>query len=281
MFNIFCLKRVAACAVPLCLLLSVQSVHGADIAYEIRQGSEKSVSFELGFAAALIYIPIVGWVTKDAEDPTGAVLELGLLFNGRAEWKGLFVETNSDSFSILAAGYTPWRNETTRVDLVFTDGLGRYEPRIGEFESVNNRSSDLMAGIRVTHTAGNTLAQLEGYSDVSGKHDGHMVAVQVGKFRQVRNWNLHGLVGARYFTGNMLDYYFGISEEESTASIPLYEASGGTLATLELGATLPVGDGWIFKATTEGLYLPDSVTESPLADGNLGVIVSTSLSYVF
>ncbi len=276
-----CLTRLVACLGPLCLLLSVQTANGADIAYEIRQGRDTSVSLELGFAAVVADIPIVGWVGDDPDEPTGGQLELGLLFNGRAQWKGLFVETNSDSFSVLAAGYALWKNDTTGVDIVLTEGLGQYDPSIGDFESVSNRSSDLMLGIRSTHNIRNTLVQLEVYSDVSGKHDGQMAALQVGRFQQVRNWNFHGLVGARYFTDNMLDYYFGITEEESTPDIPVYEASSGTLATLEVGATLPVGDGWLFKSTVEGIYLPDSVSDSPLSDGRLGVIASTSLSYVF
>lgn len=281
MFNTPYLQRVAACAVPMCLLLNVQTAHSADIAYKIRQGPDTSVSFELGFQAIAADIPIVAWVGEDPADPTGGELEIGLIFNGRAEWKGLFAETNSNSFNIFALGYSPWSNENTSVDLLISEGLGPYDPGIGEFASVENRSSDLVAGIRATHHFENTLIQLEAYSDISGKHDGQMAALQVGQFRQVKNWNLHGLIGARYFSGNMLDYYFGISEEESTANIPQYEASGGTLATLEIGATLPLTEKWIYKSTVEGLYLPDSVSASPLADDRLGGIFSTSVTYVF
>ncbi len=281
MFNSSYLQRTIVYAAPLCLLLNVQAVHSTDIAYEIRQGSDASVTFELGFQAILADIPIVGLVNDNPETPTGGRIDIGLMFEGRAEWKGLFAETNSNSFSNFALGYSPWSSDTASIDLVLSEGLGPYDPSIGEFESVENRTSDLVVGIRSTHNLENTLVQLEIYSDVSGKHDGQMAALQVGKFRQVRNWNLHGLVGMRYFTDNMLDYYFGISDQESTENIPVYEASGGTLATLEIGATLPLKDRWIFRSTLEGLYLPDSVSDSPLADGRLGVIASTSVSYVF
>lgn len=274
-------QRAITYAAPLCLLLYVPVAHSADIAYEIRQGSDASVTFELGFQANLADIPIVGLVKDDPEDPTGGRISIGLMFEGRAEWKGLFAETNSNSFSNFALGYSLWSNDNASVDLVLSDGLGPYDPSIGAFESVDNRSSDLVAGVRSTHHLDNTLVQFEIYNDVSGKHDGQMAALQVGKFRQVKNWNIHGLVGVRYFSESMLDYYFGISEQESTADIPRYEATGGTLATLEIGATLPLTDRWIFRSTMEGIYLPDSVSDSPLSDGRLGVIASTSVSYVF
>lgn len=281
MFSNSSFQRLAVCAVSVNLLLLVQIAHSADIAYKIRQGSDASVSFELAFGFVVLDVPLVGWVSDDPEDPTSGALEVGLAFDGRAEWKGLFVETIFHSFNSIALGYTPWSNDKTSVDLLITDGLGRYEPGIGAFQSVENRGSDVVAGIRATHHFDKTLVQLEVSSDVSGKHDGQMVALQLGRFRQVRNWNLHGLIGARYFTDNMLDHYFGISEAESTADIPRYEASGGTLASLEIGATLPLTEKWIFKSTAEGLYLPDSVSDSPLADDRVAVIVSTSVNYVF
>lgn len=274
-------RYLAASVIPLCLLLGFQAAHGADIAYKIRQGNDTSVSLELGLALLAADIPVVGWVGEDPEDPTAAEVEVGLLIEGRANWRGLFVETNLNSFSIFAMGFTPWSNDSTSVDLVFSDGLGEYEPGIGAFESVNYRKSDFVAGIRATHHFDKTLLQLEGYSDISGQHDGQMLALQLGRFRQIRNWNLHGLLGARYFSDSMVDYYFGITEEESTADIPSYEASGGILASLEIGVTLPLTEKWLFKSTVEGLYLPDSILDSPLVEDKVGFIASTALSYVF
>lgn len=281
MFNSASLKYEIFCTMSLCLLLNVQAVHSADIAYKIRQGRDASVSFELGVQLMAVDIPIVGWVSDDPDDPTGGGLVILPTFEGRAEWNGLFVETNSNSFSIFGLGYSPWSNDNISVDLVLSDGLGQYEPGIGEFESVETRSANIFAGIRSTHHFENTLVQFEIHSDISGQHDGQMAALQIGRFQQVRNWSLHALVGARYLTDTMLDYYYGISEQESTADIPRYEASGGTLASLEIGATLPLSEKWIFKSTVQSFYLPDSVSDSPLADDRIGVIASTSVSYVF
>ena len=281
MFNTFYLNRWLTYALLVCGLLSAQVSHGADIAHKIRQGSDALLSFELGFQLVGADLPVVGWVNDNAETPTGSVVNFGLFFDGRAEWKGLFAETNSHSFTSFALGYTPWSNNTTSVDFVISEGLGTYEPGIGAFESVEKRTSDLVAGIRTTLNLDSTLVQFEAYSDISGKHDGQMTALQMGKFVQIRNWNLHGLVGVRYFSGNMLDYYFGISESESTTAIPRYTASGGTLGSLEVGATLPLSGKWVLKLTAEGLYLPDSVTDSPLSNGRLGGFISTSVSHVF
>lgn len=265
----------------LCFLLYFQAAHSADIAYQIRQTNDASLSFELGAQVVYADIPIVAWVSDDPDDPTAGKLLLQPIFEGRAEWKGLFVETNSNSFSLLGLGYSPWSSDNTNVDLLFSEGLGAYDPGIGAFESVGNRNANLFAGVRTTHHFENTLVQFELHSDVSSKHNGQMAALQGGVFLQARNWSLHGLAGARYLTDNMLDYYFGISEQESTVDIPSYQASGGTLGTLEFGATLPLTDKWLFKTTVQGFYLPDSVSDSPLADNRVGVIASTSVSYVF
>lgn len=279
MFKIF--HRFSVIATPLLLVLFIFPAHSADIGRKIRQGQDASLAFELGFQAGLIDIPIVGWESEDPDDPSGGVLELGIIFDARAQWKRFFAEINSNSFSNLAFGYSALSTDTMSLDILVSEGLGSYEPSIGAFDSVRNRSSDLVAGLRNTHHLDDTLFQFELFSDVSGKHDGQMAAVQLGKFRQYRNWNLHALASARYFTGNMVDYYFGISAEESNMQIPQYEAKGGTLGSVEIGATLPLNEKWIFKSTAEALYLPDSVVDSPLSDGRIGGILSSSISYVF
>jgi len=270
-----------ACAASLCLLLGIQSANSADIAHEVRDRSDASLSFEMGVQFYADDLPIVAWEGDDPEDPTGLNVGITLLLSGRAEWRRLFLEVINESFFGAAIGYSAWGNDHTRLDLLFTSSFGPYEPGIGEYESVNDRNADLIAGLRSTHNFDSTLVQFEFYSDVSGTHDGQTASVQVGKFKQVKNWNLHGLLGVRYFSDKMVDHYFGISEEESTESIPVYQASDGILASLEAGATVPLNEKWIFKVNTELLYLPDSVTDSPLADGRIGSSFTTSLNYVF
>lgn len=281
MLNRFYLKIDIFRIVLFCVCFNIQNVHSADITYELSQGNDTSISFELGVQVVFADIPIVGWVSTDPDDPTGKTLLPLPIFEGRFQWKGLFLEANSNSFSLFGLGYSPWSNENTSVDLVLSDGLGQYEPGIGAFESVEKRDANVFAGVRSTHHFENTLVQFEIHSDVLGTHDGQMAAVQAGRIWQVRNWSLHGLVGARYLTANFLDYYFGITERESTAEIPPYEASGGTLGTLEIGGTLPLTNKWIFKSNVQSFYLPDSVSASPLADGRIGIILSSSVSYVF
>lgn len=280
--RVFNYRRSFAGAASLWLLFGVQAVHSADIAYEVRQGSDATLSLELGIQLYATKIPIVGYTSEDPDDPIADEIGATLLIAGRAEWQGLFLELVAESFTVGALGYKLWEGDRTTFDLILTDGgIGGFDPGIGSFESVEERGSDAVIGLRSSHKFDSTLAQLELYSDVSGKHDGQIAALQLGRFKQIRNWNIHGVVGLRYFSDKMADYYFGISEEESTASIPRYQASGGMLSRLEIGATIPLSEHWIFKSTVEGYYFPDSFSDSPLTNDRLGSFSSASFSYVF
>ncbi|MFK7857377.1 MAG: hypothetical protein AB8B64_01070 [Granulosicoccus sp.] len=167
--NSFC-QHVAIHVVFCCALLSIQAAHGADIDHKIRQGSDASASFEPGVLALASDIPVVGWIDEDPEDPNGGALGTGLLIDGRAEWKGLVVETYFNSFSAFSLGYSLSTDDKTSIDLIFSEGLRTYESDIGEYQCVENRSSDLVAGIRATHHFDAALVQIEAYSDVSGRH---------------------------------------------------------------------------------------------------------------
>lgn len=268
-------------AAILCFLLIFQPARGADIAHEVRQGSNASLALEIGFGLGVNKVPVVGFVSDDPDDPRGSAIDLEISLAGRAEWRGFFAEIIAESLSGGALGYSLWESDFFELDFVVTEGFGSFEPNIGEYSSLDERDSDLLAGLRSSHYFGNKIVQLDLYSDIRDLHGGQIAGIQLGQFWQIRNWNLHAIVGLRYFSAEVLDYYIGISEDESTANIPSYDASGGTLSTLEIGSTLPLNEKWIFKSTAEVHYLPDAIADSPLTNGRIASSITTSFNYVF
>jgi outer membrane scaffolding protein for murein synthesis (MipA/OmpV family) len=118
-------------------------------------------------------------------------------------------------------------------------------------------------------------------ADVSNAHEGVIGAVHVGRQKQIRNWNLHGLLGARLFSDKVADYYMGVSPDEATADIPEYRAKAGVLPSIQVGATLPLSEKWIFETQVQYTHLPDSISDSPLAQGDAIYAAQVGVSYVF
>ena len=275
-------RLISTCLILLAGLLVLQAARAADIAHEVRQGdTESSLALELGLHFGYFKVPLVGFASDDAEDSTEGMFSLGPVLQGRAEWRGLFAELFRESYNGVALGYEAWADEYNAIDLVLTNNLTDYDPGIGEFSSLQLRKGDVIAGLRSTHFFDRSIVQLELYGEATSRHKGYVAAAHLGRFWQIRNWNLHAVSGLRYLSGQVLDYYFGVSNSEASAGIPVYKASGGTLVSLEFGSTLPLTEKWVFRGTARGHYLPDAIADSPLADGRLVTEISTSISYVF
>lgn len=253
----------------------------ADIAHEVRQGSGQTSGFlELGLRTSINRLPIVG-LTNSEDDPTDTVLGLGVAINGMFEWRGFFTEAIFDSFGGLTLGYRAYQSDRGNFEVVVSNTLATLSADTDGFESIEDRDADIVGGFRSTLYFPNSILQLSLLSDVSSKHNGLSASAQWGRFWQVRNWNLHAMIGARYFSNQLADYYFGVSADEVSEQTQLYTAGGGTMAELEFGATLPLSEDWIFRSGLQIFRLPDSVFDSPLTLDREAYIFANSISYVF
>jgi len=250
-------------------LVSASAVAG-DITREIQQGDSYNGSFsEFGISLQTSQLPLIGFTGQVPRNVGDTVNSLSLDLWGRLEYKGFFAEAIKDSFSNFTLGYTVKNDDSYSLDLILSSNFEHIERDEYEgFESITDRDSDVSLGFRSSFHRGDSIFHYELVSDVSGAHAGVMASVQYGKQYQYRNWNLHSLLGVRYFSDNVLDHYFGVSAAESTASLPRYRAKKGFMPSVMVGATLPLNEKWIFKSNAEYAYLPDSVTDSPLAPGD-------------
>ncbi len=264
-------------------LLASQGLQAADIARDIRNDEPGNESFlELGFGFFAGQLPLVGFNDQEAEDSGDLQLSIHIGLQARLEYRGFFAEIIEDSFSDITLGYNAYATDEMGIDIVATtmfDDIERDE-YIG-FESVTDREGDISLGVRSNHYFGDNQVQLELLRDVGGEHEGVVAAAQFGRKFQYRNWNLHGLAGVRYFSKRVIQHYFNVSDEESSATLTAYKADDGFLPTLQIGATLPINEKWIFRTGAEYSLLPKSVSDSPLAQGDDMYTVQAGFYRVF
>ncbi len=274
------MNKRSPCAVA--ILLTGFNAFAADIAREIQHPGYGKGSFaEFGFALAVGSEPLVGFNGQTLEQSGDMSLSLSGSLEGRLEYKRVFVEFIDNSFSNASIGINAYSTDKTNHDIILTTlfgGVNRSD--VVGFETIENRKGDINLGFRSSYYFGDGIAQFELVSDVSSAHDGVIASLQFGHQAQVRNWNLHALAGVRYFTDNVVDQLFGVSSSEATETLPEYQADSGFMPTLQLGATLPLNEKWIFRANAEYTRYPSSVVNSPLAQGDSGYLVSTGIYYV-
>ncbi len=257
--------------------------HAADISHEIRQSAPETSGF-LEFTSDLSYyrVPIIGFVETRATNPSDPAGGLRIGLHGMFEWRDFFFEAVHGSSSNFAFGYNAWENERSRVALLFSSQIGSYTPgTVPGYVSVRDRDADLQFGIRSTHYQDNNIVQLELGVDSTGRGNGVVAAWQFGHFWQLRNWNLHALLGLRYFSADIVDFYFGIDESEVSEQTAVYQADHGVLTTAEFGAAIPLNEKWVFRTNATVDRLPDSVVDSPLTQARMAYDFSVGINYIF
>lgn len=253
-------------------------VMAADIAREVRVAESSPEPSDGGFleaGAGLVYRD--AWV-KGEDDGLG----LAILLGGRYQWNGIFVEAIEGSSSLISVGYNAWNNDTWSLDVLGSNLNDLFvSDDNDELKSLEERDADFLVGARATGYFGDYLLQLQLQSDVSSTHDGVIASIQGGRSWQYRNWNFHSLAGLRYHSKEVVDYYLGVTPAEATATLPEFQADAGSVLTAEIGATYPISEKWVFRATAGYEHLTGGIDESPIIEGENPTRFKTTFSYVF
>lgn len=250
----------------------------ADISRDVRSAETGPINsdggfVELGVGLGVSDSPIVG-------DDNG--LYAGITLGGRYQWRGLFIELAEISSTTLSLGYNAWNSDHWSLDILgsnFTNQI--IDEDNTELEGLRERESDFLLGSRATGYYGNYIVQLQVGKDIGETHDGTIAQIEAGRSWQLRNWNLHTLFGYRYHSKEVVNYYLGIAEDESSAILPTYRGKVGAYYSAEVGLTYPLTEHWIFRGTAHYLYLDDELSNSPIITNKHSSEMFASFSYVF
>lgn len=264
------------------LLLGSPYAYSADITREVFQPDDANSSFaDIGISLVTGKLPLIGFNGQNLDESGDTINSLHIGLEGRFEYKGFFLEFIENSFSNVTLGFDAHTSDNSHHEVILTslfDKITRDD--IEGFETISDRKEDVNAGIRSSFYFDKSIVQLELVSDINDSHNGVIGALQFGHQTQFRNWNVHGLVGVRYYSESVVDHLFGVSDDEATETIATYNAKDGFMPTIQLGATLPLNEKWIFRTNAEYSRLPDSVSDSPLAQGDYTYAVQAGVYYV-
>jgi outer membrane protein len=117
-------------------------------------------------------------------------------------------------------------------------------------------------------------------ADVSGRHDGFMLALGVEKEWHVADrWGLKGRIGTQWKDSKLTDYLYGIDDSETGFGLSTY-APGSSLnyqASVRLSHSF--NDAWLAFAAVSYELLADEVTSSPIVDSDYDLGAFAGIAY--
>jgi len=257
-------------------------VFGGDISSDIRRGQFTGDGgfFEIGGSAIAATSPIVG---VPEEDQGNTAISGALTVTGRYQKGPAFAEITS--FDSINLGLNLWNNDQWFFDALITQRHGDLDPQdIDALENSNlrKRSADIPVGLRATGYLGKTLVQITVLSgDLRDNHSGYTFGAEVGHAWQIRNYNLHWIVGACFESEHVTKYYYGVDDEQANAEFPTYQAADSMRLVTELGLTLALSEHWVVSGQARYTYFSNAIQDSPFIEDDYGTLAALTLSYVF
>jgi len=200
---------------------------------------------------------------------------------------GPFISFENEHFEISTSGglaYHAIRSEgsngtTTQVSLVLTP---RWEPDFGDdpiFRGLK-RDTAIEAGVRGRFENQLFFGEAAALADISGEHKGYEATAFAGVQYQLGGLNLEGGLGARYRSGDLNQYLFGVSASEANARRSAFKAKGTTTGFASITATYPLNDN---VAVVGNLSFEDlgKMERSPLVDKGSNTSLALGLAYQF
>jgi MipA family protein len=256
-----------------------------DLSNDVRNGTNKPSSVdgsyvEIGVGVLAETSPFYGIPENNKK---GKVLTSGTLdVNLRLQYRGWFVEGFSHSLESCTFGYNLANNNNWSFDIVALQQHGEFNSdESRDLKELKMRESDMMGGLRMTGYLDRYIVQFHMLSDISGVHGGQVYSAKVARHWQNKNWNYHLILGSSYRTEKVTDYYLSVDAADATEKFPRYDARAGFTGVIEIGATYPISQKWVFRTLLRHIELDHHWSDSPLLVSTGGSAFLTSFNYVF
>lgn len=134
-------------------------------------------------------------------------------------------------------------------------------------EGMKKRSWSLDAGVGTTLEFGYNRFTAKAFTDVLGKHDGQSLDLGYAYIYPVTSKLMLIPSGnATWQSANLLDYYFGVTDEEQRAGRAAYKVGSGVQLRASLLANYTINPNTSLLVVVSTRRLPNSVSDSPLVD---------------
>ena len=227
---------------------------------------------------------MAGFSVDYAQDPLKGVKQEGVLDHLSLSlmidlyYKGFFIQTNHRRSSAIKEGaeigYQLHVDDNWELDLITKNYIAGYEPK--QLIKNKNKNIPTLAGLK-ERKVGNAIALRYSYYKENGvfsfdfasfKHwsstDGWLLDFYYNDLLIYKNWDIYIGGGVTYYSNQVMDYYYGVQENEVTSARSYYKPNNGFKGTFEIYAQYPISQKWSFNVGITQTYYSNVIGRSPL-----------------
>lgn len=159
--------------------------------------------------------------------------------------------------------------------------LEGYDPSRSPFlDGMHDRDWSLDAGLGATWTNPRVgQFSLSAVTDALGRHEGQEVQLGYSVAFNAGAWLVAPTLNLRWKSDDMVDYYYGVRDDEATALRPAYRPGSALVPALSVVVMRPVSARWSLYGQLVHSRLPSSVTDSPIVEKSGTTFLAIGLGY--
>jgi len=158
-------------------------------------------------------------------------------------------------------------------------GMGSNIPIDGELAGVDEKDWTIEAGPLIGYRAWPVNLQFRTYWEMPNKHDGLTSELEFSYPINLDRGFFVPTMRLIYRDEDYMDYYFSVSEGESTPNRPVYDAGASTSVLVGFAMGYELAPKWLLKANLGVTFLGSEITDSPIVDKDRQWSASVGLAY--
>ena len=191
------------------------------------------------------------------------------------EGERLSVGFGNISYVVAAAG-------AVRLALEGQARFEGYDPdKSAALAGMKTRNPAFEVGMSVATGGDWGIAQLKYVGDITGTHEGYEVSAAYQMPLQVDRWTLVPSLSVDWRSKELVDYYYGVRDDEVQVGRPAYRGRAGLNVTAGIGVDYQLSDHWNIVGGADITYLGDNIQDSPIIAKDTESSVYTALVYRF
>ena len=149
------------------------------------------------------------------------------------------------------------------------------------FDGMEEREFSMDAGFGLTWARDDWKLELAGLYDALDRSNGREFSANLGRAYRAGSLLIEPAIGVSYLDRRHVDYYYGVDQDEATASRPAYRGDSALNTTLELTLVTPAYFGGLTRFGIENTWYDSAIDDSPLTDTDSSLSVYIAFSKFF
>lgn len=169
----------------------------------------------------------------------------------------------------------------TEDNMANTGGVENSEQRVtSEFHLRKRRLAGLL-GLEYERVLGNWVVSVQALSDFTAVHKGSEFRLAASVPLQWQNHSFGIAFGGAWQSQSLVNYYYGVRQNEVTDETLIYSADGGVTTFIRLDWRRPMSEHWSLMATLHNKWLSSEIVDSPLIDESTVMTGFLGIAYRF